>query len=185
MSVFDVQSVIRQFNTYKELGEKAMERMTDAQINEQPGPSCNAVSVIVRHLHGNMMSRCTDFLESDGEKSWRMRDEEFESDCANRELLMRRWNEGWDCLFDALGQLQDSDLERTVRIRGEQHSVTEAIHRQMMHYAYHVGQLVYVSKWMNGAEWESLSIPKGGSESYNREMLRKEPLKNKIKPGDQ
>jgi hypothetical protein len=146
--------------------------MTDEQINQEPGPSCNAVSVIVRHMHGNMMSRWTDFLESDGEKPWRMRDQEFENDCPTRELLMKRWNEGWDCLFHALNQLQDSDWERTVRIRGEQHSVADAIHRQMMHYAYHIGQLVYVSKWISGVKWESLSIPIGESESYNREMFK-------------
>lgn len=173
MTCFDVQHVIKQFVTYKKLGEKALERMSDEHIHEEHAPASNSVAVIVRHLHGNMLSRWTDFLESDGEKPWRMRDEEFENDHPTRELLMKRWNEGWDCLLSALQALQESDLNRTVRIRGEQHTVVEAIHRQMMHYAYHIGQLIYISKWHSGSDWESLSIPVGGSKAFNYEMHKK------------
>lgn len=171
MNIIDFHNVIFQLRSYKKLGETALERLTDEQLHEEPGPGSNSVSVIVRHLHGNMLSRWTDFLESDGEKPWRRRDEEFEEDRPTREELMRRWNEGWDCFLSVLLGLKESDLERTVRIRGEQHTVIEAIHRQIMHYSYHIGQLVYISKWFTGHKWESLSIPRGGSGEFNRKMV--------------
>ncbi|NBU73268.1 MAG: DUF1572 domain-containing protein [Bacteroidetes bacterium] len=162
------EKVIRQFQAYKRLGETAIGRMSDAQLHQEPAAGSNSVAVIVRHLHGNMLSRWTEFLTTDGEKSWRRRDEEFEDDFPPREELMRRWNEGWDCLFTALNKLHEADLQRTVWIREEAHSAEEAIHRQMMHYAYHIGQLVYLSKWYVGPGWESLSIPRGGSADFNR-----------------
>jgi hypothetical protein len=127
----------------------------------------------VKHLHGNMLSRWTNFLSEDGEKPWRRRDEEFEHSPLGREELMRLWEEGWERVFSTLTSLSDEDLAGSIRIRGEQYSVMDAIIRQLMHYSYHIGQMILLCKMKAGDNWESLSIPKGGSAAFNSAMFEK------------
>lgn len=161
-------SVLNRFRYYKELGEKSMVQLPDAALFETPSDQSNSIAVMVQHLAGNMLSRWTGFLSSDGEKSWRRRDSEFESVLQDREALMSRWEEGWQCLFDALALLQGEHLTQSIRIRGQALTVVEAINRQLTHYAYHVGQMVYVARWLKGDGWISLSIPRGESETFNQ-----------------
>jgi hypothetical protein len=158
---------------YKQLGEKAMAQIDDSQLNWQATEDSNSIANIVKHLWGNMLSRWTDFLTTDGEKPWRQRDGEFEVETMTRDSLMLRWNEGWNCLFAALDSLTDDDLEKIVYIRNEGHTVMDAIHRQIAHYAYHVGQIVYVAK-LRTAEWSSLSIPRNKSAEYNSSKFSQE-----------
>jgi len=160
-------SAIKEFTYYRSLGERAMLQLEDAELFREPAPGCNSISVIVKHLHGNMRSRWTDLLTSDGEKPWRDRDGEFEHENMSREALLERWNEGWDTLLGALAQLNAQDLERTVLIRTEPHTVAQAIVRQLAHVPYHVGQIVLIGKLYKGAAFTSLSIPKGGSHAFN------------------
>lgn len=169
-----LSSAIRQFNFYKQLGEKAMEQVDPEQLFWHPDPESNSMAIIVNHLAGNMLSRWTDFLTSDGEKSWRQRDTEFDEMLVDKEGLMKRWNEGWECLFNALNGLTDADLGKIVYIRNEGHTVLEAINRQIAHYPYHIGQMVYIAKMTAGSDWQSLSIPKGQSESYNNQKFAAE-----------
>ncbi len=164
---------IQTFETYHSLGEKAMAQVPDENLTWEPGEGANSIAVMVNHLAGNMLSRWTDFLTSDGEKDWRERDEEFEDILQTRAEILARWEEGWTCLFQTLASLIDADMARTVMIRSEPHTVEKAIIRQMSHYAYHVGQMVYVAKIIQGNRWQSLSIPKGGSASFNQEKMGK------------
>ncbi|MCQ6558363.1 DUF1572 family protein [Paenibacillus mendelii] len=164
---------LQDFRGQKKLGDKALEQLTDEGFYYVPEPESNSAAIIVNHMHGNMLSRWTDFLTSDGEKPTRNRDSEFNDDTASKEELLQRWETGWNALFTALESLTPDDLLRTVPIRGEAHTVIQAIHRQISHYGYHVGQLVYVAKAFRSAEWKTLSIPKGGSASFNSRMLGK------------
>jgi hypothetical protein len=159
------------FQYYKNLGEKAMAQVADDAIFHMPDEKSNSISVIVKHLHGNMLSRWTDFLTTDGEKEWRQRDDEFEETDSTRDEVMKRWEEGWTCLFNALNSLTIEDMDKTVYIRNMGQSVLEAIMRQLAHYAYHIGQIVYLSRWFNTGNWTSLTIPKGGSAQYNQEKF--------------
>jgi hypothetical protein len=144
-----------------------MAQVTDDQLQLAVDAESNSIAVIVKHVVGNMRSRWTDFLSSDGEKPDRYRDSEFETPPATRSALMDLWESGWRCLFSALEPLQDSDLERTVYIRGEPHSVMQAINRQVAHYACHIGQIVFLAKHLQSARWVSLSIPRGKSGDFN------------------
>jgi hypothetical protein len=164
-------SVRKQLAYYKMLGEKTMEQLTEEELNWQYNSESNSVAIIVKHMWGNMLSRWTDFLKSDGEKEWRDREAEFEPDLRTREEILAKWEAGWTCLFDAIEPLSDTDLPRLVYIRNEGHTVVEAINRQLAHYAYHVGQIVFLGKMLRGKEWRSLSIPKGGTESFNAEKF--------------
>ncbi|MCO6460842.1 MAG: DUF1572 family protein [Saprospiraceae bacterium] len=168
MNISDLylKSVKQRFLQYKSLGEKAMAQIDDDQLNIQLNEESNSISTIIKHLHGNMMSRWTDFLTSDGEKPWRERDGEFENDLTDRVILMERWEEGWTCLFTTLDKLGPDDLTSTVYIRNQEHTVLDAIQRQLAHYAYHVGQIVFLSKALSRHRWQSLSIPKGQSKSF-------------------
>jgi hypothetical protein len=170
-------SVIKQFEYYKLLGERTFSQVTDEQLSWQYNDESNSIAIIVKHLSGNMLSRWTDFLTTDGEKSWRNRDAEFENDISTRQELIDKWNEGWKVFLGSLRSLQPDDLEKIIYIRNQGHSVVEAINRQLAHYAYHVGQIVFIGK-MCAAKWTSLSIPKGNSQSYNKikfsESKRKE-----------
>lgn len=170
-----LESSIKLFRYYKHLGDQTLARLDDDELHRCPDKDSNSAAIIVKHLWGNMRSRWTDFLDSDGEKPWRDREAEFEDDIADKDHLMHLWEEGWQCLFDALLPLQPEDLARIVHIRNQGHTVLEAIQRQLAHYAYHVGQLVYLGKQLKGREWESLSIPKGGSAAYNRQQMEKGP----------
>lgn len=166
-----LDSSIKQFEYYKMLGEKTFSQLSDEQLLFQYNEESNSIATIVKHLWGNMLSRWTDFLTSDGEKEWRQRDAEFDNDIADRSELLARWNEGWACLFNAITPLTDNDLTKEVFIRNQGHSVTEAIKRQLAHYAYHVGQIVFIGKLMCNENWQSLSIPKGNSIAYNSDKF--------------
>jgi uncharacterized damage-inducible protein DinB len=148
------------FRQYQKLAEGAMAQVTDEQLFAALDPEANSIAIIVKHMTGNMRSRWTDFLTTDGEKPDRHRDTEFEEPPATREALMQLWQAGWDCVFRALGPLSDADLGRRVTIRGEAHSVMQAISRQIAHYAYHVGQIVLLAKHYQHSQWRSLSIPR-------------------------
>ena len=167
-----LDSAKKQFAQYKALGEKSMAQIPEEKLFWQINEQSNSVSTIVKHLSGNMRSRFTDFLTSDGEKTWRNRESEFENDQNSRDLLMARWNEGWDCLLAALDELQETDLLSIVSIRNEKHTVTEALNRQLTHYAYHVGQIVFLAKVISGQNWKPLSIPRGQSDQFHAEKFK-------------
>lgn len=166
-----LSSAKKQFEYYKMLGEKTFSQLNDEQLFIQLNEESNSIATIVKHLWGNMLSRWTDFLISDGEKEWRQRDAEFENDMTHRDQLLQKWNEGWACLFNALNTLTENDLSKIIFIRNQGHTVTEAINRQLAHYAYHVGQIVFIGKLLSNKKWNSLSIPKGNSQAYNAEKF--------------
>ncbi len=170
-----LDEALRSLRGHKRLAEGAMAQVSDEEFFRQLDPEANSIAILVKHLAGNMRSRFTDFLSSDGEKPDRNRDQEFLLDAGTRRAeVMRWWEEGWACVFAAVQPLQPEDLARTVTIRGDAHSVLMAIHRQVAHYAYHVGQIVLLAKHMRGAEWKSLSIPRGKSEEFNARMAQGE-----------
>ncbi len=166
-----LESVTKQFEFYKLLGEKTFAQVSDDQLFWQHNEESNSIATIVKHLTGNMLSRWTDFLSSDGEKEWRMRDNEFVNDLTDRATLINTWNRGWDCLFSAINSLSEADLQREIFIRNQPHTVMEAINRQLAHYPYHVGQIVFIGKMFCKDKWMSLSIPRGKSEAYNSEKF--------------
>ena len=163
-------TAVKQFEYYKHLGDKTFEQVSDEALFWQANDSNNSIALIVKHLWGNMKSRWTDFLNSDGEKSWRDRDSEFENDVTDRKIMLERWNEGWEILFQTLKSLNENDLEKVIYIRNQGHFVMEAILRQIAHYAYHVGQIVVLGK-LRADDWQTLSIPKGNSKAYNAEKF--------------
>ncbi len=165
-----LESMRKQFEYYKLLGEKAMAQVPDEKLSWQYNEESNSIATIVKHLWGNMLSRWTNFLSSDGEKEWRDRDAEFENDIPSRNELMQKWNEGWKCLLDTMHLLTADDLGKIVYIRNQGHTVMEAINRQLAHYVYHVGQIVLLSK-MCADKWTALTIPKGSSEAFNKEKF--------------
>ena len=158
------------FRYYKKLGEDAIAQVTDAELTATLDGEMNSIAQTVKHMAGNMRSRWTDFLTSDGEKANRQRDTEFVQPPATRAELMKLWEEGWDCVWGALGPLSESDLARTVTIRGENHSVTQAINRQLAHYAYHIGQIVLLAKHFRSEQWKSLTVPKNKSAEFNQKV---------------
>jgi hypothetical protein len=162
------------FGYYKKLAERAMEQVTDQQLCTVLDEEMNSIAIIVKHMAGNMRSRWTDFLTSDGEKPNRNRDTEFQEPPSSREALMKMWEEGWHHVFAALEPLTDVDMSRTVTIRGEAHSVMQAINRQIAHYAYHCGQIVLLAKHFKGSEWKSLTVPRNKSAEFNQKVLAKE-----------
>jgi hypothetical protein len=176
-----LRSANRQFLYYKTLGEKAMEQLQPEQLFVSFNDDSNSIATIIKHLRGNMLSRWTDFLTTDGEKAWRNRDAEFDEsvDAENltKESVLKLWNEGWDCLFKALAELEPDQLSNTIYIRNEGHSVLEAINRQLAHYPYHVGQIVFFAKQLKKTEWSSLSIPKNKSNDYNAGKFSKDKTK--------
>lgn len=166
MSVID--SIRGEYRRYRALAESAIAQLDDADLTRAPSASANSIAVIVWHMGGNLKSRFSDFLTSDGEKPWRRREEEFSRRTVTRAELLSHWSEGWDVLFRAIDPLTDRDLERTVMIRGQPWTVIEALHRSLAHAAYHAGQIVYQAKALRGDQWRHLSIPPGGSEAYNQ-----------------
>ena len=165
-----LSSVIKRFLVYKALGDKTMEQLDEENLFWQYNDASNSIAIIVQHLWGNMLSRWTNFLTEDGEKEWRERDAEFEKVIKTKEELILKWDAGWDCLFGALNTLNSEDLDKTIYIRKEPLNVGDAINRQLAHYSYHVGQIVYLGKMQLGERWVSLSIPKGDSNQYNNKM---------------
>ena len=167
-------SSIQQFKYYKSLGERTFHQLTEEQFFWHQNKDDNSIAIIVKHIAGNMLSRWTNFLTEDGEKEWRNRDDEFVNSFKNKEEVLDYWNKGWQCLFDAITPLQDNDLENIVYIRNHGHTVTEAINRQLCHYSYHVGQIVFLGKLILGDKFKSLSVAKGTSKEYNKEKFSKE-----------
>lgn len=162
-----LDSVRYRFEAVKRLGNRALAQLSDADCHWSPGGDTNSIATIIKHLHGNMLSRWTDFLTSDGEKLWRDRDGEFEADAAvSKEALLDRWEEGWQRLLTAIAGLEPEQLSEEVKIRGQTLSVIDAIERQLAHYAYHVGQMVWIGKVRRGSQWTPLSIPRGQSRRY-------------------
>jgi hypothetical protein len=158
------------FRYYKNLADRAMAQVTDQQLLAVLDGEMNSIAIVVKHMAGNMRSRWVDFLTTDGEKPGRRRDTEFEDPPATRQALIALWEEGWDALFTALEPLSEEDMHRTVTIRGEPHSVTQAINRQVAHYAYHCGQIVLLAKHFQHEGWQSLSVPRGHSQSFNQRV---------------
>jgi hypothetical protein len=158
------------FRHYKKLAEGAIDQVTDEQLFTTLDEEMNSIAVIVKHMAGNMRSRWTDFLTTDGEKADRNRDTEFIEPPLTREALIQAWNDGWNTMFAALEPLTDADMKRTVTIRGEAHSVVQAINRQTAHYAYHCGQIVFLAKHLQHSNWKSLSVPRGQSSKFNSKV---------------
>ncbi len=156
------------------IGEKAIDQLEPEQLFVKINVDTNSVASIVQHLSGNMLSRWTDFLTTDGEKEWRKRDEEFENNLSTKEAVLQLWDQGWNCFFDALEGLQPENLSQVIYIRNEGHTVVEAINRQLAHYPYHVGQIVFYAKQLKNSEWDSLSIPRNASDSYNADKFSKD-----------
>jgi hypothetical protein len=174
-----LQTAIRRLMYYKFLGEKTFEQLTDADFHYTPNTGSNSIAVIIQHVSGNMLSRWTNFLTEDGEKEWRSRDEEFEVHNYSKQQLIEMWEKGWACFLGALTSLTEDDLLKTVYIRRDPLSVIDAINRQLAHYPYHVGQILYIGKIIKGADWHSLSIEKGKSEAFNQSEGVKDPAKLK------
>ena len=175
-------STIKFFRYYKRLGEGAIAQLSEEQLLQKPNEASNSIALIIHHLSGNMLSRWTDFLTSDGEKPWRNREGEFEDTYPNKATMMLAWEKGWNCLFEALGTVQPTDLTKIVYVRNEGQTVLEAIQRQLAHYPHHIGQILYQAKILKGDEFKSLSIPKGNSETFNQQHFAQP--KEKRHPAD-
>ena len=165
-----IASIRAEFERHKKLADRSFEQLRDEELS-RPGPGGgNSIAIISWHISGNLRSRFTDFLTTDGEKPWRRRDEEFETRTVTRAELLAKWDGGWRALQDTLSGLSDADLARTVTIRSQPHTVHEALHRALGHISYHVGQIVYLAKAFRGADWKTLTIPLGASETVNERM---------------
>ena len=169
-----LSSVLKQFTYYKQLADKTVEQVPEEKLFWQFNPESNSMATVMKHLAGNMLSRWTDFLTTDGEKDFRKRDAEFLNDMPDKQAVLEYWEKGWTCLFQALEGLNEEHLQQIVYIRNMGHTVVEAINRQLAHYAYHVGQMVFLGKIIQDEAWDSLSIPRGKSDQYNAEKFNKE-----------
>jgi hypothetical protein len=169
-----LESVKKQFLYYKMLGEKSIDQLQPEQLFVAINEDTNSIATIIKHISGNMLSRWTDFLTTDGEMEWRNRDAEFENDLQSKEEVLLVWNKGWDCFLGTLNTLKPDQLSNIIYIRNEGHTVIEAINRQLAHYPYHVGQIVFYAKQLKNGSWNSLSIPKNKSGNYNAEKFAKE-----------
>ena len=169
-----LRSSLAEFRKYKKYGDAAMAQVSDAQLNLLPEPNSNSIGTIVKHLHGNMISRWANLFDADGESANRNRDAEFEIEELSREQVLELWESGWTCLFSALEHLKPPDFSRLVFIRGEPHSVIAVVQRQLAHYSGHVGQIVYLAKIFQGENFKTLSIAKGQSAAFNAAMLEKQ-----------
>lgn len=169
-----LEDSILQFRKMKELGEKAMLQISDEEFFVLPDEESNSVALTVKHISGNLRSRWTDFLTTDGEKDWRKRDTEFCLTASDsRDPLMQAWQTGWQVLFEALEPLQIADFDKKITIRGEPHSIVQAINRQLTHYSYHIGQIVFLAKHLKSTEWKTLSVARNSSEEFRQKMLSK------------
>jgi uncharacterized damage-inducible protein DinB len=166
-----LDEAVRSLRGHKRLAEGALSQLSDKELLQTIDPESNSVAIIVKHMAGNMRSRWTDFLSTDGEKPDRNRDQEFIIDeHTSRDALMNMWERGWQYVFDTLQSLQPADVSRIVTIRGQEHTVLQAINRALAHYAYHAGQIVFLAKHLKSSEWKTLSVPRGKSEELNAEM---------------
>lgn len=168
-----LNSVKKQFEYYKSVGEKTFEQIDEKDLFWQFNEESNSIAIIVNHLWGNMKSRWTDFLITDGEKEWRNRDLEFEPVLKSKDELLEKWNDGWFCLFEALNSINEDNFKTKVYIRKQEHSIIEAVNRQLAHYSYHIGQIVYVGRMVKRDQWKSLTIPKGKSTQFNKDKFSK------------
>lgn len=172
-----IETVIRRLKYYKELGEKTFAQLEEKDFHFLPTSESNSIAVIIQHIAGNMLSRFTNFLTEDGEKEWRQRDDEFEIHDYSKQHLAELWDKGWLCCFYAIESLTEADLLKTIYIRKEPLTVIDAINRQLAHYPYHIGQIVYIGRMIKNNEWKNLSIPKGKSQNYNQGSQIKDPAK--------
>lgn len=172
-----LESIKKQFAYYKLLGERTFEQLTESDLFWQYNSECNSIAIIANHLWGNMQSRWTDFLTTDGEKEWRQRDLEFESVIKNKTELLSKWQEGWQTMFTALDSINQQNIHQEIYIRNQGHTIVEAINRQLAHYAYHIGQIVFLGKMIKGEGWISLSIPKGKSSEFNKNKFARKKQK--------
>jgi Protein of unknown function (DUF1572) len=163
-----IESIRAEYLRYKALAEAAMAQLEDADLSKRSSGTDNSIAIICCHISGNLESRFTDFLTSDGEKPWRNREDEFQPRATTRAELLAKWNRGWEVVLQSLSGLKDEDLQRTVIIRRQSLQINEALHRSLAHLAYHVGQIVYIGKLLRGKDWHFLSIPPGQSDAYNR-----------------
>jgi hypothetical protein len=166
-----IEDALAIFRQYKHLGERAIEQVSDPQLFASLDEESNSIAIIVKHMTGNMRSRWTDFLTTDGEKPSRNRDSEFVDPPTTREALMKEWEDGWASVFRAIEPLTDADLSRTITIRGEAHSVMQAINRQLAHYPQHVGQIILLAKHYAGEQWQTLSVARNKSAEFNRKVV--------------
>jgi hypothetical protein len=170
-------TVIKRLKYYKELGEKTFDQLEEKDFYFMPGPESNSIAIIVEHLAGNMLSRFTDFLTEDGEKEWRQRDDEFKIHAYSKQQVLDRWQKGWNSCLAELETLHEDDLVKTIYIRQEPLSVIDAINRQLAHYPYHIGQIIYIARMIKKENWQNLSIPKGQSQQYSSVSQIKDPAK--------
>lgn len=169
-----LSSAIKQFQNYKDQAERTFDQLSDEELIWQANPESNSIAMIVQHMAGNMLSRWTNFMTEDGEKTWRQREAEFELVLKTRPEIIKQWELGWDCFFKALQSLKIEDLEKTIFIRNQRHTVVEAINRQLTHYPSHVGQIMFIGKMLKGKDWQSLSIAKGATAAFNKEKFSRE-----------
>lgn len=172
-----LSTAIKRLKYYKELGEKTFDQLEEKDFHHLPSSESNSIAIIVQHLAGNMLSRFTNFLTEDGEKEWRQRDDEFEMHNSSKQQVIDTWNKGWQCCFAALESLKEDDLLKTIYIRQEPLNVVDAINRQLAHYPYHIGQIVFIGRMIKDKSWKNLSIPKGQSLQYNTGSGLKDPAK--------
>ena len=172
-----LETVIRRVKYYKDLGDKTFAQLSEKDLHFQATSESNSIAIIVQHIAGNMLSRWTNFLTEDGEKEWRQRDDEFEIHQYSKQQVIDLWEGGWSCFLAALGSLNENDLLKTVTIRQESLTVVDAINRQLAHYPYHIGQILFIGKMILNKNWKSLSIPKGDSQAYNKGNEVKDPAK--------
>lgn len=168
-----LQALSKRFKTYKDLGDKTFAQLSEQDFFYQPSPESNSIAVIIQHIYGNAMSRFTNFLTEDGEKDWRRRDAEFETMQVSKQDLLSFWNAAWKLVFDTIDSLAEADLIKTIYIRTEPLILFDALLRQLAHYPYHVGQIVYIGKLLKDQTWQSLSIPKNKSNDFNQQMMGK------------
>jgi Protein of unknown function (DUF1572) len=172
-----LETAIRRLKYYKDLGDKTFAQLNEWDFHYQPNDESNSIATIIQHLAGNMLSRWTNFLTEDGEKEWRKRDEEFEVHPYNKQQLLELWEKGWTCFLETLSSLKKKDLKKKVTIRQEELTVIDAINRQLAHYPYHIGQIIFLAKIIKNKNWQNLSIPKGNSQAYNQSDEVKDPAK--------
>ncbi len=172
-----LETAIRRLKYYKELGDKTFVQLNEWDFHYQPNDESNSIATIIQHMAGNMLSRWTNFLTEDGEKEWRKRDEEFEIHQYTKQELIELWEKGWTCFLDTLSGLKKKDLKKKVSIRQEALTVIDAINRQLAHYPYHIGQIIFLAKIIKNKSWQNLSIPKGNSQAYNQSAEVKDPAK--------
>lgn len=176
MNLEEIKGIRKQFEYYRILADKTILLLSEEELNWQTNEESNSVAMLMRHITGNLLSRFTNFFTEDGEKSWRDRDGEFAAGFYNRHELITNWDKAWNILFETLNALNDENIDAKVKIRNQEHTVAEALCRQLAHYPYHVGQIVFIGKMIKNKDWQSLSIPRNKSDEYNRERFNNPDL---------